>query len=293
VTSALSAAYKRRMKAMLVVAVLAALGFAVTGCGAVSKTSPPTGAMQHGSHRHLVGASGLVVAKDGTARFCGGAVAVDLGGSSVPPCSGGLLLSGVDLSRLSQRVQRDGSTWGYAYLAGTFSRGTLTVVRQGSTRPAPNPGPAWRRPPCPAPAGGWPAIGPDSSNPGVPHLADVLDVTIFRPRTGVAVITIASSNPARTRRSAGGSAADLCIVRSRYSARELARTRNRLLEILSSGTPSARDYLTGVGSTSSATGQPAVAVQALVDTPALDTFVRSAPHGIIALDLWLRPVRTG
>lgn len=280
------------MKAILAVVMLAAAGFAVTGCGAASKATPP--AMQHRSARHLVGASGLVVATQGTVRFCGGMVALGAWNGSAPPCSGGLLLSDVDLSRLSQRVQRDGSTWGYAFLAGTFRDGTLTVVRQGPPRPAPNSAPAWRTPPCPAPAGGWPATGPDSSNPGVPHLPDMLNVTIFRPGTGLAVVTIASSNPAHTRRSAGSSAVDLCIVRSRYTAKELAHTRTRLLKILSSGPPSARnDYLTGVGSTSSPSGQPAVAVDALVDTPALDTLVRSAPRGIVALDLWLRPVRAG
>lgn len=275
--------------------VLAAAGFVVAGCAAATKTSMPGGATRPQSAGRLVGASGIVVAQHGTARFCGGtAVALDSSGSAVPPCSGGLLVRGVDLSRLTQSVTRDGATWGFAYLAGTFRNGTLTVVRQGPPRGAPDSAPAWRKPPCPTPAGGWPAVGPDSPNPGVPHLADVLNVTIFRPGTGLAVVTVASSDPRLTRRSVRGSASDLCIVRSRYSAKELATARAHLTKLLTRGPVSARnDYITGVGSTSSAGGQPAVALQALVDTPALDAVVRSAPHGIIALDLWLRPVRKG
>ncbi len=262
------------------VLVLAAAGLVVAGCGAATKTSTPGGAKQPRSAGQLVGASGMVVAEHGTVRFCGG-VAIPAGwsGSAGPYCPSGLLLRGVGLSRLSQRVHRAGATWGSAYLAGTFRDGTLTVVRQGPPRAAPNSAAAWRKPPCPAPAAGWPSSGPDS-NPTVPHLANVLAVTIFRPRTGVAVVTVASSDPQQTRRSAGRSASDLCIVRSHYSAKELASTRTRLTKILTSGPPSARnDYITGVGSTSSPSGQPAVAVQALVDTPALDTLVHSAPHG--------------
>lgn len=283
------------MKAIPPLAVLVFVGLLAAGCGAGGKPPPRSGATQLRPAGRLVGASGLVVAAHGTARFCGGmAIALDLGGASAPPCTGGLLLRGVDLSRLSQPVHRSGATWGSAYLAGTFRDGTLTVVRQGPPRAAPNSAPAWRKPPCRPPAGGWPPLGPDSSNPGVPHLPDVLDVTIFRPGTGVAVVTVASSDPGLTRRSAGGSASGLCVVRSRYSAKELASTRSRLTKILTSGPPSARnDYITGVGSTSSPTGQPAVAVEALVDTPALDTLIHSAPHGIVALDLWLRPVHSG
>jgi hypothetical protein len=282
------------MKAIRTLAVLVSAGFVAAGCGAVSKTPPPGGATQRRSAGQLVGASGLVVAEAGTARFCGGAMALDLDGAAVPPCSGGLALRGVDLSRLSDRVHRDGATWGFSYLAGTFRDGTLTVVRQGPPRAAPDSVPAWRKPPCPVPAGGWPATGPDSSNPGVPHLADVLNVTIFRPGTGIAVVTIASSYPRMTQRSAGRAASKLCIVRSRYTAEELGSTKARLTKILTSGPVSARnDYITGVGSTSSPSGQPAVAVQALVDTPALNALIHSTPHGIIALDLWLRPVRTG
>lgn len=281
------------MKAIPTLAVLASAGLVATGCGAASKTPPPGGATRPRSTGQVVGASGLVVAEEGTARFCGGmAIAADWSGAA-PSCPGGLRLRGVDLSRLSQPAHRDGATWGSAYLAGTFRDGTLTVIRQGPPQAAPNSAPAWRKPPCPAPAGGWPVLGPESNNPTVPHLAGVLTVTIFRPRTGIAVVTIASSNPALTRRSAGRSASNLCIDRSRYSAKELASTRTRLIKILS-GLPSARnDYITGVGSTSSPSGQPAVAVEALVDTPALNTLVHSAPHGIIALDLWLRPVHTG
>src|SRR5439155_1726791 len=108
--------------------------------------------------------------------------------------------------------------------AGTFSDGTLTVVRQAPPRAARSSGPVLRNPPCPAPRGGWARGQPSESAsraldayrarfPG-----DVASAAMFHPASGVSVLTVASTNPARTRAGLGVPwRGRLCVVRSRYS----------------------------------------------------------------------------
>ena len=247
----------------------------------------------------VVGGSGIVVeysARD--VRFCDGPMTLALR-PGPPRCRNAIRVKGVDLSRLRDRVSRRGTTSGLAYLAGTFENGTLTVVLQGAPKPGVSSGPFLRRPPCAAPRGGW-ATGPSSSSASgaldayrARFPADVAAVAIFHPASGASVTTVASTNAARTRAMLSPSfRRRLCVVRSRYRAVVVRKTKASLTALLRrSSSPGGRYEMTGVGLTVSEQGQPRVLVEALVETSGLRRVVASKPAGLVEVVPWLRPVR--
>jgi hypothetical protein len=114
---------------------------------------------------------------------------------------------------------------------------------------------------------------------------------MFHPASGVSVLTVASTNPVRTRAVLGVLwRGRLCVVRSRYSPAVVRRVEASLAALLRS----ARDRyeLTGVGLSVTTQGQPRVVVEALVETPALREVVSSEPAGLVEIVPWLRPVRS-
>jgi hypothetical protein len=247
----------------------------------------------------VVGGSGIVVAYSARdVRFCDGPMTLALR-SGPPRCGDAVRVKGVDLSRLRDRVSRHGTTWGRAYLAGTFGNGTLTVVRQGPPKPAVSSGPSLREPPCAAPRGGWPS-GPSSASAGraldayrARFPADVVSVAIFHPASRGPVVTIASTNPARTRTILSQPfRGRLCVVRSRYRAAVVKSVKASLTALLRrSSSPSGRYEMTSVGSSVSEQGQPRILVEALVETSGLRRVVASKPAGLVEVVPWLRRVR--
>jgi hypothetical protein len=263
---------------------------ALAGASVASASSSP-----------VVGGSGIVVAYSAQdVQFCNGPMTLAL--TPEPPrCGDAIRVTGVDLSRLKDRVSRHGRTWGRAYLMGTFRNGMLTVVRQGPPRPAVSSGPSLREPPCAAPRGGWPN-GPASASASraldayrARFPADVVSVAIFHPASGLSVMTIASTNPARTRAILSSPfRGRLCIVRSRYRAAVVRSAMASLTALLRrSSSPSGRYEMTGVGLTVSEQGQPRVLVEALVETSGLRRVVASKPAGLVEVVPWLRPVLSG
>jgi hypothetical protein len=256
-------------------------------------------AVASGFSSPVVGGSGIVVeysARD--VRFCDGPMTLALR-PGPPRCGNAVRVKGVDLSRLRDRVSRRGATWGRAYLAGTFGNGTLTVVRQGPPKPAVSSGPFLRHPPCAAPRGGWPSGPPTASASRALDAyrarfpADVVSVAIFHPASGGSAVTIASTNTARTRAILGSPfRGRLCVVRSRYRAAVVTKTKASLTALLRrSSSPSGRYEMTGVGLTVSEQGQPRILVEALVETSGLRRVVASKPDGLVEVVSWLRPVR--
>jgi len=245
----------------------------------------------------LVGGSGIVVAYSARdVRFCDGPVTLALR-PGPPRCGAAIRVRGVDLSRLTNRTSRHGRSWGLAYLAGTFSDGTLSVVRQAPPRPATSAGPFLRNPPCAAPRGGWARGRPSESARGAfdayraRYPGDVASGAMFHPASGVSVLTVASTNPARTRAVLGVPwRGRLCVVRSRYSPAVVRRVEASLAALLRSAHD--RYELTGVGLSVTTQGQPRVVVEALVETPALREVVSSEPAGLVEIVPWLRPVRS-
>jgi hypothetical protein len=260
---------------------------ALVGASVASASSSP-----------VVGGSGIVVAYSAQdVRFCDGPVTLALT-PGPPRCRDAIRVTGVDLSRLEDRVSRHGKTWGRAYLTGTFGNGILTVVRQGPPKPAVSSGPSLRKPPCATPRGGWPNGASSASASRALDAyrarfpADVVSVAIFHPASGVSVTTIASTNPARTRAILGPRfGGRLCIVRSRYSAAVVRSAKASLTALLRrSSSPSGRYEMTGVGLTVSEQGQPRVLVEALVETSGLRRVVASKAAGLVVVVPWLRPV---
>jgi len=103
-------------------------------CGRATHDKSPRTTSVTSQSRHVVGASGMVVARsDNDVRFCGGPIFTSL--TWGPPYCAGIHVGGVNLSTLSYRKTSHGVTWGSAYLAGTFRNDTLHVTDQGHPRP--------------------------------------------------------------------------------------------------------------------------------------------------------------
>jgi hypothetical protein len=103
--------------------------------------------------------SGRVVATDGGAWFDPplpvSAILYAPGAQPAPGPSGlGVPAIGVDLARLDRHWEKQGAVEGYATPAGKWHQERRLVAEQGPPTASPSKSPAWRRPPCPEPAGG-------------------------------------------------------------------------------------------------------------------------------------------
>jgi hypothetical protein len=245
----------------------------------------------------LIGASGLVVAyPDGDIKFCDGPMTLALM-PGPPRCSNSIRARGVHISELSHRTSRRGVTWALAYLAGTFRNGTLSVISQAPPKPVRSTGPPLHDPPCAAPSGRWPSTRPsqaarralDAYEARFP--LDVASLSTFHPRPGASVLTIASTNPGRTRARLDRSYPNrLCVVHSRYQTAVVRHVSAHLTSLLRRSLSPARRYeMTAVGLTVSGEGQPIVRVDALVKTPELRAIASSEPAGLVEIVPWLRP----
>ncbi len=239
-----------------------------------------------------VGASGLVVAySPSDVRFCNGVIPADLT-AGPPACAPQIRAVSVDLSALSNQVTAQGVTWGTAFLAGTFSDGTLQVNEQGPPRPTGN-GPRLVDPPCSPPPTGWATGSVDEPSTTAVEAyesqfpSDVASVAMFHPQSQTWVVTIASTDPARTTAALGAEYPDqLCVVQSRYQVSDVHDAKAAATALLSQD----QYGVTAVGLTTGTDGQPVVEVEAVSDTPELRDALASQPAGLVNIVPWLKPV---
>jgi hypothetical protein len=253
-----------------------------------STSSPPT---SPAAPTMRVGASGLVVARSSSnVRFCVPLMLASLT-SGPPKCGSFVKTTGVDLSRLSNRRTVDGVTFGDAYLAGSLQDGTLHVSQQTPPRPATSE-PSLRQPPCQAPKGGWarsdapPSLDPvDGYERTHPH--EVSSLALFHPAARTWVVTIASTNPARTSAILESTYPDqLCVLQSHYRVSDVTAARATVTSFAQH-----HQYgVYGVGLGAAQDGQPRVIVSAVVDTPALEAAISSLPAGLVRIEPWLEPL---
>jgi hypothetical protein len=68
----------------------------------------------------------------------------------------GTPITGIDLTDVLDRHQKDGATEGWATVECIWSAETRQAIEQRAERPTVVQHPSWTEPPCPSPAGGWP-----------------------------------------------------------------------------------------------------------------------------------------
>jgi hypothetical protein len=153
------------------------------------------------------------------------------------------------------------------------------------------PVPAWDTPPCAPPPGGWPLMS-DPDGIGDLNLQwpedrdgpEVVTAITFRPSRRQLVAVIASTDPDLTRRRLEPSLGDrLCVVASRWTARQVEQVRERL---------HAGDWLALTSAqTPDETGQAVVEVYVREVVESFAAYARELPDGLLRVRAWLKPAR--
>jgi hypothetical protein len=197
---------------------------------------------------------------------------------------------GIDPARLDRRRVTSGAFDGWATLTGTWRQDRLLVERQEPRERAQRSAPRWSRPPCPPPRGGWPTGGPNE-NIQVP--GDILatlaitSVAMFRPSVHQAVLVVAAEEPAEAETVLRPICGDrLCVVRSRWTARQVEEAGGRLREQMSAW------LIYGTGQSVSEDGQAVVTAELTRVLPTLARWADTVAEGLLSLTPWLVPQRT-
>lgn len=230
----------------------------------------------------------------GEVRICGDQISDLMFGP--PGCPAGPRAVGVRTDALRDHSAGPAERWGYLHLTGAYRNGTFHVISQSPRGPATRPeGSSLDRPPCPAPPGGWKLGAPTQAQrrtverySRLAHHHDLVDIAFFDHGS---VLTVASSNPARTRAVLGRYwPRRLCVVRARYSRATVIGVGKRLLRLMRSRRSAAYGWISGAGGTGvRADGQPTTGVQVLLETPQLRALVRRLPRGLVVVEAALRP----
>jgi hypothetical protein len=297
VTPGGSAPYNGGMKAALT-AVLAAAAAVTAGCGGSHAQVGPAPR----AHGPLLGGQVQVVRySSSNVRICPNfATALDFGPAGPPPCTDGLRVVGVETGMLTEHAKGHTERWGSLYLVGSYRAGVFSVTKQRLHGPAAQPASAtFDRPPCATPPGGWVlATRTDAQQRSLEHYSklaghhDLVDIAFFDHGS---VLTVASSNPARTRRVLGPYwPRQLCVVEARYSRATLVHVGKRLVRLMTSPRSAAYGWITGAGGTcGNDTGQPTTCVEVLIETRQLRALLGRLPRGLVVVQAALHPLGHG
>jgi hypothetical protein len=285
------------MKAALVavVSVVAAVAVGCGGSGLHVVGEPHVKAVPKG---HLLAGQVLVVElPSGEFRICGNQASDLMFGP--PACPGGPLAVGIRADELQGHSSKPHERWGYLYLMGSYRDGTFRVISQSRRGPSNQPtGSSFGEPPCAAPPGGW-LLRPrtDAQQNSIDHYSklaghhDLVGIAFFDHGS---VLTVASSDPARTRAVLGKHwPRQLCVVKARYSRALLIHEEAKMVALLKQpGSPAAAAYgwpSGGGGTTVNYRGQPMTTLEVLLVTRKLRAYLREQPPGIIQVQATLRP----
>lgn len=153
--------------------------------------------------------------------------------------------------------------------------------------------------PCVAPPGGWRVTAPTPSQRGtvdhyskLAHHHDLVDIAFFKRGS---VLTVASSNPARTRHVlAKYWPRQLCVVRARYSRALLVHEGKKMVELMRQpGSAAAATFgwpSGGGGTTVNDRGQPMTNLDVLLVTPQLRAYLAKQPPGLVLVQASLNPL---
>jgi hypothetical protein len=278
-------------------ALLTAVALAATGCGAgVHATGEPR---PDPNGPRLAGQVLVVAISGGVVTICGDQTSDLMFGP--PGCTGGPQAVGLEASALPDHSSRPAERWGYLYLVGRYRSGKFYVTSHGMHGP-PNRtvGTNFSRPPCPAPQGGWHASMPTQSQRAtvdhyskLAHHHDLVDIAFFKRGS---VLTVASSDPARTRAVLSPYwPRQLCVVKARYSRALLVHEGAKMVALLkqpSSTAAAAFGWPSGGGGTAvSDRGQPMTNLNVLLVTPQLRAYLQKQPPGLVQVQATLNPLQ--
>lgn len=297
-----SAPYKEEMQPAA--AALLALG-AVVSAGWAGSVPPAAQARYEAAsavaQQQLLEAAQVEVVAypSGDVRICPTrGIATDSGPAEVPPCTDGLRAVGTDTSVLTSQIPGHPERWGFLHLVGTYGNGTFQVASQGPPETPPNPPSPYEAPiPCRRPHGGWRHVAPTQSQRATvdhyfarAHHHDLVSIAFFHGT----VLVVSSTDPARTRAVLGPAwPRQLCVVKARHSRAFVNRVRSKLVHLMQPVSRAARyGWVTGAGGYGvNRRGQLTISLDVLIVTPALRTFLRRQPRGLVVVDSTFRPAR--
>jgi hypothetical protein len=292
VTDGLRTSYNTGMKPTLI-ALLAAVALAAAGCGSGSSAEPAPPAPKHGP---LIAGQVLVASTGSTpVRICGSQTSDLMFGP--PGCVGGPRAVGIDAGALKNHSSKPAERWDYLYVVGRYRAGNFYVTSYSRHGPSNQPvGTNFSGVPCVAPRGGWRVTAPTQSQRGtVDHYSklaghhDLVDIAYFEHGS---ILTVASSDPARTRRVLGKYwPRQLCVVKAGYPRSLVTREGTRMVNLMKFHGGATYGWPTGAGGTTvSGLGQPMTNLMVLLVTPQLRAYLAKQPPGLVAVQASLNPL---
>ena len=239
----------------------------------------------------------MLVAADGSgpARICGVQTSDLMFGP--PACVGGPRAVGIDPDALRQHSSKPAERWDYLYVVGRYRTGNFYVTSFSRHGPPNQPaGSSFDKVPCVAPPGGWRVATPTQSQRGtvdhyskLAHHHDLVDIAFFDHGS---ILTVASSDPARTRAVLGPYWPDqLCVVAAHYSRALLTHEGTRMENLMKFHGGATYGWPSGAGGTTvSGMGQPMTNLDVLLVTPQLRAYLAKQPPGLVQVQATLNPL---
>jgi hypothetical protein len=251
-----------------------------------------------------VTASGDVLSLPGKpVRFCDPNVAVATvatGPNASFACGPSIVVSGVDLTKLSRRRELRGQVSGEATLTGVYRNQTITVTQQRPYVRRSSPDLSPDHPPCSAPPGGWPRGSRDENlpfgavsrykraHPG----AIVMDAMLRASAYQVLVYVLTSGEPAPVRDAlAPKYGKRLCVVRSQYTHDQIRAAYRLVTSAMHGGAALTSPTIAGGPGLNPSDEQPMLDAEVPLLSQSFADAIDAQPAGLVQVNVWLAPHR--